>query len=173
MFQGIGQDLATAIIIYVVVTCALFFIVFDLCFRIISRHKNEIAKDITNTVKDMIGSAPVLLAKPIDVKAEHFDISDGYHTVEELYNHRHALFINLMWQWYADCWWSKVHADGTFYEGYLLCGISLPSGNVTYHLPANYSYHLPAEKELPKGKVWDGHTSEDVIKRRLDSSFKK
>ena len=69
MFQGIGQDLATAIIIYVVITCALFFIAFDLCFRIINKHKNEIAKDITDTVKDMIGSAPVLLAKPQQLAA--------------------------------------------------------------------------------------------------------
>ena len=173
MFQGLSQDLVVAIIIYVVVTCCLFFIVFDLCFRIINRTKNEISKEITDCVKDMINATPVLLAKPLDIKVEHFDVSDGYHTVEELYLHRHALFINLMWQWSNDCWWSKVHADGTYYEGYILCGISLPSGNVTYHIPASYESYLPAYKELPKGKVWDGHTSEDVIDRLLNSAFKK
>lgn len=173
MFQGISDQLLMSIIIYVVVTCALFFIGFDLCFRIITKQKNEIAKEITDQVSELLGKAPVLLAKPLDVNKEHFDISDGYHTVEELYKHRHVLFINLMHQWHHDCWWSRVHADGSFYEGYVLCGITLPSGMVTYHIPDYYIGYLPADKELKKAQVWDGHTSDDVIVRLLASSFKR
>jgi len=39
--------------------------------------------------------------------------SDGYHTFDELYEHRHWLFLSLMKMWPERAWASKLHADGT------------------------------------------------------------
>lgn len=173
MLQGISNSVIWAIFGYGVVSIILFLIAFDICSRIFNRLSKNIANDVSLEIGHLLETLPILVSKPMDIKHDQFDVTDGYHTVEELYNHRHALFINLMWQWYNDCWWSKIHSDGSFYEGYVLCGISLPDGNVTYHIPDSLIHYLPVAKEIPKGKIWDGHNSDDVIFRLLKSSFKK
>lgn len=95
-------------------------------------------------------------------------ISDGYHTFDELYSHRCALFALIMNLQPELAWWSKTHHDGEQWEGWVLCGLSLPTGDVSYHLPEDMLHLLPDELELPVGKVWDGHTSSDVISRLMN-----
>lgn len=104
-------------------------------------------------------------------------ISDGYHTFDELYEHRHALFLALMAYNHANeygSWYSLQHDDGSSLKGWFIAGANLPKGYrqyepITYHLPERL---LPmAEKTgatlLEKAPKWDGHSSNDVISRLL------
>lgn len=99
--------------------------------------------------------------------------SDGYHTVDELYEHRFAL-------WKALCrtmanhhhrsddvvWRSRIHSDGTRYEGWFLLGLFYEAGQMmTYHLPESHWESCDFAKELDRAPLFDGHTSDDVLKR--------
>lgn len=94
-------------------------------------------------------------------------ISDGYHTFEELYDHRISLFLALMWALPENAWISKRHHDGEEWEGWFIAGMRLPTGDITYHLADKYwepAKHTGA-KVLDRGIEWDGHTSQDVLGR--------
>lgn len=97
--------------------------------------------------------------QPVAITGE---ISDGYHTFNELYEHRHALFAAVCKM--SDSWKSKLHNDGTMFDGWFIAGINTPDGQATYHLPMRLYADFPA-KEIDKAPVWDGHTSNDVIAR--------
>ena len=73
---------------------------------------------------------------------------DGYHTFDELYEHRIALFLALMSAEdslneefacdldTAKIWKSKIHSDGSVMEGWFIAGINQEKGEqITYHLP--------------------------------------
>lgn len=92
-------------------------------------------------------------------------VSDGYHTFDELYAHRVRLFSALMNVCALSAWWSRTHHDGSVWEGWILAGIETPAGTVTYHLPESEIPFLPGHTELPVGKEWDGHTADDVLER--------
>lgn len=97
------------------------------------------------------------------------DVSDGYHTFDELYEHRIALFIALMKSHPAISWWSKKHVDGTMWDGWIIAGMHLPTGDITYHLSDEYIPHLKDKvTELDTAPEWDGHTPADVVKRVED-----
>ena len=95
------------------------------------------------------------------------DTSDGYHTFNELYEHRHALFIALVISHPDISWRSKKHHDGTSMEGWFICGMRLPTGDISYHLPMSKWEDLDTSgiDTLDVGVEWDGHTSADVVKR--------
>lgn len=95
------------------------------------------------------------------------NISDGYHTFNELYAHRVRLFSTLMRAYPNKSWWSRKHFTGEQWEGWIIAGIDTPSGPVTYHLPDSEIEHLGGIMELPLGKEWDGHTPADVLERLL------
>jgi hypothetical protein len=102
-------------------------------------------------------------------------ISDGYHTFAELYEHRDELFIALC-RYIIDAiginaakvpyvWKSRVHSDGTFYDGYFIAGIRTEKGyQISYHLQDHKWDRLPAFI-LERAPEYDGHTSQDVIQR--------
>ena len=91
-------------------------------------------------------------------------VSDGYHTFEELYAHRHWLFIALL-KHRPDAWKSKKHSDGTMFDGMFIAGIGKKKGKqITYHLPNNLWRKVHAEK-LDTAPAFDGHTSENVVHR--------
>lgn len=100
-------------------------------------------------------------------------LSDGYHTFNELYAHRVRLFSTLMHAYYKKAWWSRKHFDGSQWDGWIIAGIDTPDGPITYHLPETEIQYLTNIKELPSGKEWDGHTSDDVLVRMLSLSFGK
>lgn len=94
-------------------------------------------------------------------------MSDGYHTFEELYDHRCTLFLALMKAVPEIAWISKLHDDGSSFDGWFIAGMNLATGTVTYHLPAGM-WSLACEtgaKPLERAPKWDGHTSADVVKR--------
>ena len=92
-------------------------------------------------------------------------ISDGYHTFDELYAHRVRLFSALMSAHEDKAWWSHRHHDGSKMDGWIIAGIKTPGGMVTYHLPESEIPNLPAWLELDRGMAWDGHTADDVLER--------
>lgn len=96
------------------------------------------------------------------------EVSDGYHTFNELYDHRIALFIVLMLSHPELSWRSEMHADGSKMEGWFIAGMHLPTGDITYHLPMKYFYSMPGIKILDQAPEWDGHTPDDVVKRLRD-----
>lgn len=94
-------------------------------------------------------------------------ISDGVHTFDELYDHRCLLFLMAMNANPTGSWFSEKHSDGESWTGWFLCGVDLPTGRITYHLP-DKMLHLARStgaEELEFGEPWDGHTSEDVLIR--------
>lgn len=100
-------------------------------------------------------------------------ISDGYHTFKELYDHRIALFIALCkfvdraWSAPYGAWKSKIHSDGTSWDGWFIAGIGIGGDMVDYHLPIDMWDKLDV-KELDKAPEYDGHTPADVLKRLLE-----
>lgn len=107
-------------------------------------------------------------------------VTDGYHSFDELYQHRHALFIALCCELRisgTNVWYSHTHHDGSGYPGWVLVGADLRTGldangdvtQISYHLPATYIPHLDAAGVTfaSRAPYWDGHTSHDVIDRLL------
>lgn len=92
-------------------------------------------------------------------------ISDGYHTFDELYAHRIALFAALMKSHPQLSWKSRLHADGSKFDNFFIAGMKLPSGDITYHVEDRFWDNLPEISELEFAPKWDGHTSEDVVLR--------
>ena len=114
--------------------------------------------------------------------AEVMDASDGYHTFTELYDHRIALWIavcrlkaeeeihhNLSTdgpQSIREVWRSKLHSDGTEYEGWFVLGMNKKAGEqMTYHLPIDRWGETEWAETLEKAPEFDGHTSKDVLTR--------
>lgn len=108
----------------------------------------------------MVNAAYAAIAAP-DIG----ELSDGYHTFNELYAHRVRLFSTLMCAYPDQAWWSYLHHDGSKWDGWILAGIDTPAGPVTYHLPVSEVPMLPEGTELARGKEWDGHTAADVLER--------
>jgi hypothetical protein len=92
-------------------------------------------------------------------------VSDGFHTFDELYAHRHILFIKLMNSHPDLSWKSRKHEDGSMYEGdWFIAGMNLPTGDISYHLEGRF-WDMAKVQALDFAPAWDGHTSEDVLKR--------
>lgn len=102
---------------------------------------------------------------------------DGYHTFDELYEHRIALYIALCKsknEWHIDngseqfVWRSKKHSDGELSFGgeWFVLGIGKEKGEqITYHLPISKWDETDFAETLEKAPDWDGHTSDDVLER--------
>jgi hypothetical protein len=110
----------------------------------------------------------------LDLKsiATDVSISDGYHTFDELYDHRIALYIalcksiqsNLLDERYV--WRSCIHSDGSNYDGWFLLGIGKEKGKqITYHVPNERWSETEFAHTLDTAPEYDGHTSDDVIIR--------
>lgn len=93
------------------------------------------------------------------------DLSDGYHTFNELYHHRAVLFSVICNAFKSCAWKSKQHSDGTMYDGMFIVGIDTPEGSATYHYDIEPYWNMFNVKELDKAPEWDGHTPDDAINR--------
>lgn len=102
------------------------------------------------------------------------EISDGYHTFGELYDHRRALTAVLAASAASagDSWRSKAHHpddDPMFEGGYFIVGIDLPGvGPITYHYKLKHWDDFAAVPELEHAPKWDGATPADTVTRCLD-----
>jgi len=90
-------------------------------------------------------------------------ISDGYHTFDELYNHRMILFSIICNTYKDKAWKSWLHDDGTMFDDYFIVGIETLEGMFTYHYHKDH-WNKFNVKKLDKAPVWDGHTADDIIR---------
>lgn len=111
------------------------------------------------------------------------EVSDGYHTFDELYKYRmlyHANWVNELYdngfQHISDeavAHWdlhkSRKHSDGEdcFGGGWFIVSITLPTGQVSNHYPDEYwdFFRIDSRKKASK---WDGHTPEEAAQRLED-----
>ena len=93
------------------------------------------------------------------------DLSDGYHTFNELYEHRAVLFSVICNQNKSKAWKSKKHDDGSMFDGMFIVGIETPLGQATYHYDIEPYWHLFHVEERDVAPPFDGHTSKDAIIR--------
>ena len=93
------------------------------------------------------------------------DVSDGYHTFNELYHHRAILFCVICSRFPDLCWKSKLHDTGDMFDGMFIVGINTPEGPATYHYDINPYWDMFKVPELERAPKWDGHTPEDAINR--------
>lgn len=106
---------------------------------------------------------------------EKGELSDGYHTFNELYEHRQTLFVtycNMVFALMktlktstAGVWKSKLHHDWTMFDWMFIAGTWEKSWQyITYHLDMKYrDCFVWAEVNNAPERDW--HTSEDVLKR--------
>ena len=102
------------------------------------------------------------------------DISDGYHTFDELYYQRMMLTktvaLAAINKFDEDAVYrSKLHSDGTMYKDFFIVVFNTPEGNFSYHYHIMYWGVFDFLKELPNAEEFDGHTWKDVT--RLQSFF--
>jgi hypothetical protein len=102
--------------------------------------------------------------------ADDVVISDGYHTFDELYDHRITLFIALckmyMQTTHFRPWRSKLHNDGSEFEGWYILGImDEPGKQITYHIPIERWDETNWADTRALAPIWDNHTSQDVLER--------
>lgn len=89
------------------------------------------------------------------------DVSDGYHTIEELYDHRCLLFIALCLK---DRETSFYKEDPTS-PGWFILYLETKYGQINYHLPDKFLPIVASKIKRNPEYVWDGHTSKDVLER--------
>jgi len=118
--------------------------------------------------RDLLDDTYVWELTPPDVDAKAEDVSDGYHTFKELYEHRAMLFLALMRCHSPDAWFSLKHRDHTaMFADMFVAGINLPSGQVTYHLGMEHwdTAVSTGSEELDVAPEWDGHDAKQVCER--------
>lgn len=96
------------------------------------------------------------------------EISDGYHTFNELYQHRILIYMALCKNVVADhpVWRSKVHSDDSVWDGWFILGINKAHDEqITYHLPIALWDDCFFAETLDKAPTFDGHSSDDVLER--------
>lgn len=93
------------------------------------------------------------------------ETSDGYHTFDELYDHRAKLFSVIVHDHRELAWKSRLHHDGTMYDGMFIVGIETPGGQATYHYDVDPYWGLFDCEELDRAPEWDGHTPQQSIDR--------
>lgn len=111
-------------------------------------------------------------------------VSDGYHTMDELYEHRMALNVALFRYMHGielqfnplykqEPWVckSKLHNDGTMFEGYFIVACRFDEvaaiGQISYHYKLEHwdKFRIPEVERVPW--EYDGHTPQDTITRLL------
>lgn len=105
--------------------------------------------------------------------SDYGDISDGYHTFDELYDYRmvyNALWVNSIagnpeYRVHK----SERHSDGQlcFGGGWFVVSVTLPTGQVTNHYKMEY-WDLFKCSVADKADEWDGHTPEQAYDRMMN-----
>lgn len=116
---------------------------------------------LLGTINDMMGELD---------PGEHNQVSDGFHTFGELYDHRRALTAALAAERADISWRSKAHHpdDGPMFEGgYFIVGIDTPAGTITYHYKLTHWDDFAEVPELEHAPKWDGADPGATVTRLL------
>lgn len=98
------------------------------------------------------------------------EITDGFHTFGELYEHRRALTMALISTGKFHAWRSRAHhpEDSPCFVGYFIVGIDLPTGTVTYHYAdRHWDDFSHGTDDLDHAPKWDGATPADTVSRLM------
>ena len=118
----------------------------------------------TSTILGILKAVPI--ADVVEIPEGGMgNLSDGYHTFNELYHHRAILFSVICNAMPDKAWKSKLHDTGDMYEGMFIVGIETPEGQATYHYDIEPYWDMFKVKELEKAPKWDGHTPQIAIDR--------
>jgi hypothetical protein len=120
-----------------------------------ARHERPIDSEV--------GPKPVMGGHPAQ-------LTDGFHTMEELYDHRRALTAALAAQCCDISWKSRAHHpddDPMFEGGYFIIGIDTPAGTITYHYKLTHWDDFPEVPELEHAPKWDGAGPPETVTRLL------
>ena len=101
------------------------------------------------------------LPMPVD------QVSDGYHTFKELYDHRHALWMLVLLHNRDHAFKTRKNQDGKEWPGWFIAGMNTPFGQITYHLPEKLWNKLSVP-ERERNADYDGHTPASALKRILE-----
>lgn len=125
---------------------------------------------------------PERVGMDVIVQAPEVEVSDEYHTMDDLYAHRVALFIVLCKQIEnrnqrqdfdeISVWRSKHHhtdsagkSEPMFDDSYVM-GIGKKVGEqITYHLPLSTWEYTEFAETLDEAPEFDGHSAMDVLIR--------
>ena len=121
-------------------------------------------KDMQNKISNIINEQ-ILSYKDLGWSTK--DISDKWHTFDELYYHRMILFLTIQKAHLDKSWKSKQHHDGTMFDDSFIVGVETPKGQYSYHYNLKYWDLFSDIKELDKAPEYDGHEPDD-IDRLLD-----
>jgi len=122
----------------------------------------------TGTIRALLGQTLRALSGGSD------EISDGFHTFGQLYDHRRALTAVLAAvaaDKAGDSWRSKAHHpddDPMFEGGYFIVGINLPTGVITYHYKLSHWDDFASVPELEHAPKWDGASPTATVDRLLE-----
>lgn len=136
--------------------------------------------------KSMIKLLHALITKFINFLIRFFkklgwstkDISDKWHTFGDLYHHR-MLLTKIIAETYPEyATKSKLHSDGTMFEGSFIVTFTTTEGLYSYHYPLS-DWGLFDIKEVERSPEYDGHRPEDIgrlvslleEKRVIDKQF--
>ena len=109
------------------------------------------------------------------IEGENIEVRDEYHSMHELYQHRMALNIALfnhirIYRNYPNgpkVIKSKLHHDGTMFEGYFIVMAIIPgTGQISYHYKLKYWDRFDLT-EVERAPEYDGHTPQDVLERLM------
>lgn len=91
------------------------------------------------------------------------ELSDGFHTFNQLYHQRAMLFSVIVNQNKEKAWKTHCHENGEpcFGGGWFLVTIDTPAGAYGYHYEDKYWDIFDCE-EIEKAKPWDGYTEKNV-----------
>jgi hypothetical protein len=98
------------------------------------------------------------------------EVSDGYHTMDELYEFRKVYNAALFNEWARQGKYqvhkSQKHNDGErcFGGGWFIVMATLPSGQISNHYELK-DWDLFVCEERETSEAWDGHTPADVLER--------
>jgi hypothetical protein len=114
-----------------------------------------------------LATAIALLSADAETDGDMGEVSDGYHTFNQLYHQRAVLFATIVKQNKEKAWKSWKHGDGKFCfdsnKEWFIVGVDTPEGSYAYHYEKKY-WDMFDCVELEHGKFWDGHTEEDVTR---------
>lgn len=139
----------------------------------INIHKNDLKNQLCSRTGKRIGES--ITKDWLDVPEyliieETGNISDGYHTFDELYEFRKLYNACLFNEW-ADRGVFGVHKSLKHHDGELCFGggwfivvATLPDGQISNHYEIK-DWDLFRCRETDVGEKWDGHTSSDVVER--------
>lgn len=87
------------------------------------------------------------------------DLSDGYHTFDELYEHRVILYLSICVLNKEKCFYKKD------YDSWFCVYLETDHGQISYHVPNKYLSIAEKHFTYSPNHKFDGHTSEKVLDR--------